>query len=159
MIYRPAILVPQIAFLLLIIVVLAVLHGYVSPQHFHVAVIVSIALFACFTLVFWFVPARMLSKPYSALAKQMVLTSRQRPEDGYRAASEELKSLIGQCGVALTPLRPSGTAVFDDRRLSVVTEGEFIEQNTRVEVTAVQGSRVIVRRASARPGGKSGSVS
>jgi membrane-bound serine protease (ClpP class) len=56
--------------------------------------------------------------------------------------------LIGQRGVVLTALRPAGTAMFGTRRLDVVTEATFIPQGTAVEVTAVEGSRVIVRQVS-----------
>jgi membrane-bound serine protease (ClpP class) len=60
--------------------------------------------------------------------------------------SFEPAELIGQRGVAVTPLRPAGTAMFATRRLDVVTEATFIPQGATVEVTAVQGSRVIVRQ-------------
>jgi membrane-bound serine protease (ClpP class) len=57
--------------------------------------------------------------------------------------------LIGQRGVVLTPLRPAGTAMFGKRRLDVVTEATFVPPGATVEVTAVEGSRVVVRQVSA----------
>jgi len=156
MIYHPAVLAPKIVVLILLIALLFVLHRFLSPGQFHVAVLLSVVLFACFVIVLWIVVARMLCNPDSNLAKQMVLSSQQRAEDGYQAASQDLKSLVGQCGAALTPLRPSGTAMFGDQRMSVVAEGEFIERDARVEVIAVQGSRVVVRRATVSSKGKSG---
>ncbi len=53
--------------------------------------------------------------------------------------------LLGQEGVALTPLRPSGTAVINGERVDVVSEGGFIAQEAAVIVTAVEGTRVVVR--------------
>jgi len=47
-------------------------------------------------------------------------------------------------GVALTMLRPAGTALFDGRRVDVVTLGEFVEPGTPVHVTAVEGPRIVV---------------
>jgi len=54
---------------------------------------------------------------------------------------------VGQEGVSITPLRPSGTAQFGTDRFSVVTEGEFIPPGTRVEVISVSGGRIVIRRA------------
>jgi membrane-bound serine protease (ClpP class) len=51
----------------------------------------------------------------------------------------------GDKGVALTPLRPSGTAAVNGRRVSVVTSGEVVEPNEQVEVTRVEGTRIVVR--------------
>lgn len=54
--------------------------------------------------------------------------------------------LLGAGGRTLTDLRPSGTALVEGRRISVVTGGEFIGRNEAVTVTAVEGSRIVVRR-------------
>jgi len=56
-----------------------------------------------------------------------------------------LSEMIGQVGLALTPLRPAGRAEFGPRLLDVVTEGEFVEKGTRVQVVAVRGLTVVVR--------------
>ncbi len=55
-----------------------------------------------------------------------------------------LSHMIGDVGVALTPLRPAGRADFGSRRLDVVTEGEFIERGQPVRIEAVHGNRIIV---------------
>ena len=54
--------------------------------------------------------------------------------------------LIGRTGVVLTELRPSGTVQLDGVPVDVVSEGAFLPKGTVVRVTAVQGSRVVVRR-------------
>lgn len=54
--------------------------------------------------------------------------------------------LLGAEGLALTPLRPSGTALFGDRRITVVTEGDLIDPRSRVKVVLVEGTRVVVRQ-------------
>jgi membrane-bound serine protease (ClpP class) len=56
--------------------------------------------------------------------------------------------LVGRTGVALTDLRPSGTAVFDDERLDVVTEGEFVKSGSTVTVLQSDGYRHVVRALS-----------
>lgn len=78
---------------------------------------------------------------------RLVLISEQKNEEGYRS-SEDRKELLGQIGITVTPLRPSGIALFGDRREDVVTEGEMIPANVKVIVTHVEGSRVVVRRYS-----------
>jgi membrane-bound serine protease (ClpP class) len=53
--------------------------------------------------------------------------------------------LLNGTGVALTQLRPSGTASINGQRLDVVTEGGLIERGTAVKVVAVEGARIVVR--------------
>lgn len=65
--------------------------------------------------------------------------------EGYSSAREELTKLVGQEGVALTTLRPAGTAEFDGDRVDVVTGGEMIEKDSRIKVIEVEGNRVVVR--------------
>jgi membrane-bound serine protease (ClpP class) len=57
----------------------------------------------------------------------------------------ERPELVGQAGVAHTPLRPSGVAVIGGQRVDVVTEGSLIERGANVRVIAVEGARVVVR--------------
>ena len=55
--------------------------------------------------------------------------------------------LAGRGGRALSDLRPSGTALVDGCRISVVTGGEFIGRDEPVTVVSVEGSRIVVRRS------------
>jgi membrane-bound serine protease (ClpP class) len=57
----------------------------------------------------------------------------------------ERPELVHQTGTAVTNLRPSGTALINDHRVDVVTEGTLIERGTAVKVVAVEGLRVVVR--------------
>jgi membrane-bound serine protease (ClpP class) len=63
----------------------------------------------------------------------------------------ERPELLHQTGSALTPLRPSGTALINGNRVDVVTEGSMIDRNTPVKVVAVEGMRVVVRALSETP--------
>jgi membrane-bound serine protease (ClpP class) len=58
---------------------------------------------------------------------------------------ESLGFLIGEMGRTTTPLRPSGKARFGNSQIDVVCN-IFVEPDSLVEVTDVQGSRVIVRK-------------
>jgi membrane-bound serine protease (ClpP class) len=52
---------------------------------------------------------------------------------------------MGRTGTALTALRPSGTAIIDDERVDVVSQGDFLSAGTAVQVVNVSGSRVEVK--------------
>jgi membrane-bound serine protease (ClpP class) len=81
--------------------------------------------------------------PKSTTWQRVVLDEK---ETGYQAAPADYKSLEGKAGRALTDLRPAGTAEVDGQRLSVTTEGDFLEKNTEVKVVVVEGIRIVVRR-------------
>lgn len=51
---------------------------------------------------------------------------------------------LGEVGVATTPLRPSGSAEFNEKLVDVVSEFGFVEPGTRVRVTSVNEYRVAV---------------
>lgn len=53
--------------------------------------------------------------------------------------------LMGQQGRTITVLRPTGVAAFGEQRVHVVTEGEFIDADTPVLVTHVDGYRIVVK--------------
>ena len=77
--------------------------------------------------------------PDSRLAKRFV--SQQTVGDLGATKPE----LLHQTGVAFTPLRPSGTAVINQHRVDVVTEGPFLERGAAIKVVVVEGMRVVVR--------------
>ncbi|MCR9208317.1 MAG: peptidase [bacterium] len=53
---------------------------------------------------------------------------------------------IGDTGLAMSPLRPSGKVQFGDDAVDVVTEGDYIDPGTEVRVVNKQGARVTVRK-------------
>lgn len=79
--------------------------------------------------------------PRTRLGKKVMLAE---SVAGYRAPDEELESLMGREGTAITTLRPSGTAEIDDRRVDVVTDGLFVEAGAAIRVIRVEGVRVVV---------------
>lgn len=52
---------------------------------------------------------------------------------------------VGDQGEAISPLRPSGKMQVGEFQVDVVTEGDFVESGSRVQVIIKQGSRVVVR--------------
>ncbi len=65
--------------------------------------------------------------------------------NGYSSQSEELSAYMGRTGTVLTDLRPAGTAMIDNRRVDVVSRGEYIHKGAAIEVLAVDGNRIVVR--------------
>ena len=64
--------------------------------------------------------------------------------EGYIAAAPRV-DLVGQDGVAVTDLRPAGTAQIGHERVDVVTEGEYVPQGRAVRVVRSEGYRHVVR--------------
>lgn len=62
----------------------------------------------------------------------------------HSAPREDFQAYVGKTGVALTPLRPAGTVRIDDKRLDVVTAGDFIVRETPVKIISVEGSKIFV---------------
>jgi len=80
--------------------------------------------------------------PATRAGKRLVLSSAVSAHEG-----DSLKSLIGQEGVALTTLRPTGTADIGNKRYSVVTDGVFMDKGTRIVVVEADSNRLVVRAA------------
>ena len=75
---------------------------------------------------------------------KLVLNDTESNEAGYRS-TEDLEVFLGKEGLTTTVLRPTGMAEFDGVRLNVVSEGEFIQSGTQVQIVRVEGSRILVR--------------
>ena len=81
------------------------------------------------------------------LSRSIVLRDRTDTASGF-SGTEDLHTLVGRRGSALTVLRPAGIADIDGVRLDVVTQGEFLNAGASVEVIEVEGNRIVVRAAS-----------
>ncbi|MGM0436993.1 MAG: NfeD family protein [Bacillota bacterium] len=77
--------------------------------------------------------------------KNISLGESQSNKRGYTSHSNQ-KKLIGEKGTTLTHLRPAGTAEFNGERIDVITEGDYIDRDQKVEVIRVKGSRVVVKK-------------
>lgn len=82
--------------------------------------------------------------PQSDRFNQLVLAPELGSAAGFTSAPTD-SALVGKVGKALTTLRPAGIAMIDDRRIDVMTAGEYIEAGTTIRVVGARGSRVEVR--------------
>ncbi len=78
--------------------------------------------------------------------ERLTLKTCQTQNEGYVAPKQCFDSFLDKQGIALSQLRPAGTADFSGVRLDVVTEGAFVTSGSRIKVVAVEGTRVIVRQ-------------
>lgn len=82
----------------------------------------------------------------SKSSKSSIVNSHTESTDaGYRSA-EDMQVFLGREGTATTALRPTGLGEFDGVRLNVVSEGDFIENGTKIRVTQIEGSRIVVKK-------------
>jgi membrane-bound serine protease (ClpP class) len=92
--------------------------------------------------------------PRKALPGWLVLHSKIGDHAPGTVATEEAQTrshgasadLVGAQGVAVTDLRPSGKARLNGRIVDVVSLHEYIRSGAEVEVTEVEGMRVVVNR-------------
>ena len=120
-------------------IVLSILVG--SPNPTQAAVSFSIAiLLSIIVLIMVFRYA-----PRNQLFSHIILKSEQKNTSGYVSHESNQETLVGMEGEALTLLRPAGTVMIGEKRVSVVSEGAYIKKGAKVKVIAVEGSRIIVR--------------
>lgn len=93
------------------------------------------------TGVFVFILSKFL--PKTKMWNNLILHADISSTSGY-TSNINFSSLIGAEGIALTDLRPAGTAVINKKRIDVVTDGEFIKNGTKIVVNFIQGSKVVV---------------
>ncbi|MCG3136589.1 MAG: hypothetical protein HJJLKODD_00423 [Phycisphaerae bacterium] len=63
---------------------------------------------------------------------------------------QQLKSLIGQQGRSITPLRPVGTCIFTEQRVNCVAESGMLATGTEVVAIDLRGNSLVVRPAHSR---------
>ena len=96
-------------------------------------------------LAFAFAIALSYVLPKTRTWNHLVLSAAMDSGSGFHSAPrEDFQGYVGKTGIALTPLRPAGTVRVDDKRLDVVTAGDFIVRETPVKIINVEGSKIFV---------------
>ena len=75
---------------------------------------------------------------------QLTAPDVQKKEDGY-TNTFGWESLMGENGISDSDLHPSGWVKVANQRVFVVSEGDFIEKGTHVQILSVDGNRIVVR--------------
>ncbi|HHY59202.1 MAG TPA: hypothetical protein GX504_01180, partial [Clostridia bacterium] len=105
--------------------------------------VMSLVLSLLGTIAFLLLSIKFL--PTRRVWQKLVLGVKQKNESGYVAPEVSLTRLVGAEGVALTVLRPAGTAEINGEKVDVVAEGSYIPSQTPIKVVKVEGTRVVVR--------------
>ncbi|MBK9305711.1 MAG: nodulation protein NfeD [Nitrospira sp.] len=84
--------------------------------------------------------------PRLPVGRSLILDTELLTAGGYASQPELDHRWLEKRGTAASTLRPAGVAHFDHERVDVVTEGEYIEADTPIEVVRVEGNRIVVRR-------------
>lgn len=84
--------------------------------------------------------------PRLPFGRRLILGTGLSTLQGYASAPDSDRRWLGKRGRASSPLRPAGIAEIDGERVDVVSDGELIDAGRLVEVTRVDGNRIVVRR-------------
>jgi membrane-bound serine protease (ClpP class) len=88
--------------------------------------------------------------PSLPFGRRLVLEADIASESGYVSAAESDRRFVGRTGIAVSSLRPAGIADIEGSRLDVVSDGAFIEAGSAIDVTRVDGNRIVVRKSTPR---------
>ncbi len=89
----------------------------------------------CFIPIFFITWYKLLTKTFTVNAS----------EEGFSSSNNKFEDLISNEGIAITTLRPSGTAKIKGDKIDVVSEGEMIVKNTKIKVVDVKGNKIVVK--------------
>jgi membrane-bound serine protease (ClpP class) len=81
-----------------------------------------------------------LAKSSATLSKEL------SSESGVSSQSKEFEDFLGEEGVATSDLRPSGTALINNKRIDVVSRGDYISKSSKIIVHKVTGNQIIVNK-------------
>ncbi|MGE4357369.1 MAG: NfeD family protein [Candidatus Omnitrophota bacterium] len=84
--------------------------------------------------------------PRTRIWKKLRLEHQETKEAGFQPFKGDLSELINKEGKTLSPLRPIGICLVEDKRIDAISEGGiFIAPDKKVVVTKVEGNRVVVK--------------
>ena len=66
--------------------------------------------------------------------------------DGKTNQIDSNKIAVGSCGTTISRLAPAGKAEINGEIVEVHADGEFIDQNTPIKVTEIEGYKILVNK-------------
>ena len=76
----------------------------------------------------------------------MTLKDRLTSDIGYNSINERYHELIGKQGRTISSFRPTGTIEVDGEQYSATSGGHWLEANMDIVVTAVDGTRILIKK-------------
>jgi membrane-bound ClpP family serine protease len=80
------------------------------------------------------------------------------PHELLPAQHQQRLRLVGQRGVAISPLLPAGAIRIEDRTFDAISDGMSIEKGTTIEVVAIRNNAIVVRPSTMMPDETSGTA-
>lgn len=111
-------------------------YGNITQATYSILIAVGLSIVGFFILIRYI--------PSTRTWRKFILFTQQEKELGYTIGTKEFKRLIGKEGIAITPLRPSGIAEVNDKKLNVITRGEYVDSNTKIKVISIEGNKIVV---------------
>jgi len=141
-------------FLMLASLLWTMVDRYPGQNFFPTGKLLAVPLFNMFiAIVGSFIVIVLLARylPRTSIYRRFALFESNPPGPSLAGAPRQFATALalapGMQGTAVTVLRPSGKARFADHVVDVVTEGEFIAQQTPITVIQTDGMRVVVKSA------------
>jgi len=110
--------------------------GNIIQATYSILIALSISVIGFFLLIKYI--------PSTRTWKKFVLSTEQKRELGYTVGTRDLKRLTGKKGIAISPLRPSGIAEVNGKKINVLTRGEYVDANTKIKIISVEGNKIVV---------------
>lgn len=114
-------------------VIASVIFAYLYVSNLLGHILLGIGI--CFIPIFFITWYKLLTKTFAVKAS----------EKGFASSTDKRDDLLSAEGVAITTLRPSGSANINGHKVDVISEGEMILKNTKIKVTDVKGNRIVVK--------------
>ncbi len=114
-------------------VIASIIFAYLHVSNLLGHILLGIGI--CFIPIFFITWYKLLTRRFAVNAT----------EKGFASSVDRRDDLLSSEGVAVTTLRPSGTANIKGNKVDVISEGEMILKNTKIKVTDVKGNRIVVK--------------
>ena len=101
-----------------------------------------------FSLLFALIASLVILRflPRLPFGRRLILEAGLGAGHKHGSAPESDRRWLGKKGRASSPLRPAGIAEIEGERVDVVSDGEMVDAGQFVEVTRVDGNRIVVRQ-------------
>jgi len=83
--------------------------------------------------------------PKTRFGKNVTLEPPLRQDGDAVPDTLNLKEMIGETGIVISPLRPEGMCNFSGQRLECVAENGYVDKNKKVKVIKIESTQVTVR--------------
>ncbi|MTT33172.1 nodulation protein NfeD [Terrilactibacillus sp. BCM23-1] len=112
-----------------------------APTFFY-GTLVSIAFIIGVSCSFFFLKYM----PRKMYWSKLLLKDQLSTEKGYNSINESYQFLVGKEGIATTPFRPVGTIKIEGKLYSAVTNGVWIESESKIKVISVDGTKILIEK-------------